>query len=244
MVNRIHDSALVDPDVEMGDGNVIGAYAVLQAPLRLGDDNWIGPHVVLGSPGEIRGGPHLPHGGGGPQAEAAWRCATADPDDSRSLLIGSGNVLREFTTVQAGHSPTRIADRCYLMTRSYLAHDVQLDDDVTLATSVMLAGHVRVGRGATVGMGAVIHQRLAIGAGAMVGMSAVVTRSVPPWAVAFGAPAKVQGANVHRLRGTSVTGEQAASLDGDYRDGRAPSPPPSLDEDFTRFAQWHGGAVR
>jgi acetyltransferase-like isoleucine patch superfamily enzyme len=51
----------------------------------------------------------------------------------------------------------------------------------------------RVGRGASLGAGAVILAGVTIGEFAMVGAGAVVTRDVPPYAVAFGAPARVRG---------------------------------------------------
>jgi acetyltransferase-like isoleucine patch superfamily enzyme len=59
-------------------------------------------------------------------------------------------------------------------------------------------GNVHIGDGAYIGTGAMFAQGassenpLVVGAGAVVGMGSVVTKSVPPRAVVYGNPAKVQ----------------------------------------------------
>jgi len=50
--NRIHPTAIVDGDVRMGSGNVVGPYTVLIGPLALGDENRLGPHAVIGTAGD------------------------------------------------------------------------------------------------------------------------------------------------------------------------------------------------
>ena len=74
-------------------------------------------------------------------------------------------------------------------------HDGFLGNDVTISGSVMLGGHAQVLNGANLGMSAVVHQRLVIGERAMVGMGAVVTKSVLPYATAFGNPATIRNVN-------------------------------------------------
>jgi acetyltransferase-like isoleucine patch superfamily enzyme len=48
-----------------------------------------------------------------------------------------------------------------------------------------------VRRGVSVGANATILPGVEIGEGAMVGAGAIVTKDVPPWALAMGAPAKI-----------------------------------------------------
>jgi UDP-N-acetylglucosamine acyltransferase len=205
-MNRIHESAIVGEDVVLGDGNVIGPFAVVLGPCRIGDDNWIGPHVVIGTPGETRGGAH----------PAAW-----DGDEGVGpIQIGSRNVIREFTTVQQGWAGvTRIGDDCYIMTKAHIPHDGQLGDRVTVSCSVMIGGHTVVGSGSNIGLGTVVHQKRVIGAGAMVGMGSVVTRDIPPFAMAYGSPALVRGANRVGLLRTSVDESTADTLDVMFRSG-------------------------
>lgn len=52
---------------------------------------------------------------------------------------------------------------------------IQIEDDVWLATRVVVLDGVRIGKGAVVGAGA------------------VVTRDIPPYAIAYGVPARVVG---------------------------------------------------
>lgn len=193
--NRIHPTAIVGPEVELGDDNIVGAYAILLGPLRIGSGNWIGPHAVVGTPGESRGAEH----------------PTDETPCGNGIVIGSGNVLREFSSIHQGlHDVTRVGDDCFLMAGGHLGHDVHLEDEVTVANAVMVGGHTWVGRRANLGLGAVIHQRSVIGAGAMVAMGAGVKAPIPPYATVAGSPARVSGVNERQaLRDDAGNGDRA-----------------------------------
>jgi UDP-N-acetylglucosamine acyltransferase len=186
-VNRIHPTAIVESSVEMGSGNTIGPYSVILGNCVIGDDNYFGPHVVIGTPGEIRNASH----------PATW----AGDADNSTTSIGNRNVVREFVTVQSGvTSGTRIGNDCYIMTKSHIPHDGQLEDNVTVSCSVMIGGHSVIQSGATIGLGSVIHQKLVVGALAMIGMGSVVTRDIPPFALVYGNPATIKGGNLVGMR--------------------------------------------
>ncbi|WP_229397911.1 UDP-N-acetylglucosamine acyltransferase [Micromonospora okii] len=184
MTNSIHPTAVIGADVEFGDDNVVGPYSVIVGPTRIGSGNWIGPHVVVGTPAEYRGGPH----------PRAW-----DTDGGREgagVVIGDRNTLREFVTVHQGvQETTELGDDCYLLSRSQVGHDCVLRDGVTLAAAVQLGGHTRVWSWANLGLGTVVHQRGHIGPGAMVGMGSAVRRTIEPFTIAVGNPARVTGVN-------------------------------------------------
>jgi UDP-N-acetylglucosamine acyltransferase len=185
--NRIHPTAIIESSVQMGSGNTIGPYSVILGNCRIGDNNFIGPHVTIGTPGEIRGAHH----------PATW----AGDSDTATVRIGNGNVLREFVTIQSGLVyGTHIGNDCYVMTKSHVPHDGQLENNVTVSCSVMIGGHSIIQSGATIGLGTVIHQKLVVGSLAMIGMGSVVTRSIPPFALAYGNPAIVKGGNVVGMR--------------------------------------------
>jgi UDP-N-acetylglucosamine acyltransferase len=103
------------------------------------------------------------------------------------------------------------------MTKAHVPHDAVIGNRVTLSCGVLVGGHSRIGEGANLGLGTVIHQRLAIGSGSMIGMSSVVTRHVPPFAKAFGSPARIQGANAVGL-GRAGRGAIAREVDAALRD--------------------------
>jgi UDP-N-acetylglucosamine acyltransferase len=191
MANRIHPTAIIGPGVELGADNVVGPYAVITGPCRIGDGNWIGAHVVLGAPPEIRG---FDHG-------AAWDGELA----GCGLDIGDHTTLREYTTIHSGSAKvTRVGSNCFVMNKVYIGHDGDIGDGVTMASSVTLGGHVSVGDNANLGLGAVVHQPRVVGPGVMLGMGSVVTRDVPPFAKAFGTPARIQGVNAVGMRRQGV----------------------------------------
>lgn len=206
MANQIHPTAVIGPGVELGDDNIIGPYATVYGPTMLGDGNWIGPHACIGTPGEMRGGAH----------PAGWD----ENPGGAGISIGSRNIIREFVTVQAPHeAKTVIGDDCYVMTKAHVPHDGVLEDGVTVSCGVLIGGHSIVGARANLGLNAVLHQRMVVGPGAMVGMAAVVTRPVPPYATAFGTPARVRGANVRGMERAGLATAVAEGLTKAYQNG-------------------------
>jgi UDP-N-acetylglucosamine acyltransferase len=187
MSNRIHPTAVIGDEVELGDGNVVGPYSVVLGPCRIGDGNWIGPHVAIGGPAEHRDAPH----------PVAWD----GERDGAGVRIGDHNVIREFTTISQGfHRPTRIADDCYVMGRVFVGHDTLVDYGATITSGVQIGGHCEIWALANLGLGTVVHQHTRIGPGAMLGMGAVVSREIGPFAIAVGCPARVTGVNAVGLR--------------------------------------------
>ena len=176
----------------MGKGNTIGPFVVIMGPVVLGDDNWIGTGTIIGAPPEVRNWDHPKN---------------ATPSNSgNGIVIGSRNVLREYSQVHQGwHQQTRLGDDIFVMNQTYIAHDCIIGNRATLASSVLLGGHTVIGAGANLGLGANVHQRSYVGEGAMVGMGSVVTRNVPPFAKAYGNPARVHGANAIGMERAGMT---------------------------------------
>ncbi|WP_114423699.1 UDP-N-acetylglucosamine acyltransferase [Nocardioides houyundeii] len=184
--NRIHPTAILGPEVELGQGNTIGPYVVISGPVRIGDDNFFSPHVSIGAAADVRGH-HLDPG---------WE----EPTRDSGVVIGSRNVFKEFSSVTQGWAhETRVGDDAFLMGKAHVSHDCTLGNGVTLAHTAVLAGHVTVGDGANLGLGTVVHQRAWIGAGAMVGMQSAVRADLPPYAVSLGVPARPTRLNTYRL---------------------------------------------
>lgn len=208
MANKIHPTALIGPQVDMGTDNIIGPGAIIIGPCEIGDNNWIGPYSVIGTPGQYQGVHH----------PAAW-----DHDIEGQIKIGDRNVFREFVTLQISEgTSTIVEDDCYFMTQSHIPHDAYIESGVKLANSVHLGGFVHVGKVAYIGMGAIVHQRLVIGAGSMVGMGSVVTRHVPPLAKAFGNPAVVRGINSMRFDDFALSERDRENFQITYSIGELP----------------------
>lgn len=199
MSNRIHPTAVVGPEVTLGERNVIGPFCVLQGPMTLGDDNFLASHVVIGGAAEVRG-----H-----DMTAAWE----EPFAGNPVTIGSRNVLKEFVTISGGWAhETSVGDDGFFMSKVHVNHDGRIGDEVTLSAMVVTAGHVTVGDGANLGLGTVVHQRLTVGDGSMIGMQSAVTRQLPPYVVSMGVPARPARLNTHRLSRLGVTEDQHEPL--------------------------------
>jgi UDP-N-acetylglucosamine acyltransferase len=209
MANRIHPTAVVGPQVRLGEDNVIGPFCVLQGPVVIGDGNFLASHVSIGGAAEVHGHLYVP----------SWEEESAEG----GVVIGSGNIFKEFVTVNTGwQDQTVIGDHGMFMGKMHLGHDAHVGDRVTISCAALVGGHTVVEDDATIGLGAALHQRLTVGAGSMTGMQAAVTRDVPPFAIAMGAPARATRLNTHRLDKLGVSPEMHEALAsvvlGDSRD--------------------------
>jgi galactoside O-acetyltransferase len=52
-------------------------------------------------------------------------------------------------------------------------------------------GTIRIGRHAVLGANTVVHPNVTIGEGTIVGSQSLVTKSLPPWTICVGTPARV-----------------------------------------------------
>jgi UDP-N-acetylglucosamine acyltransferase len=129
------------------------------------------------------------------------------------VTIGDRNVFKEFVTLNTGwEGRTVVGSSGMFMGKMHFGHDARIGDRVTISCAALIGGHTVVEDDATVGLGAAVHQRLVIGAGSMTGMQAAVTRNVPPFTVAVGAPAKPTRLNTYRLDRLGVAAQQQEAL--------------------------------
>lgn len=199
MANRIHPTAVLGPQVEIGERNTIGPYCVLQGPVVLGDDNYLAAHVSIGGAAEVRG-----H-----RFEPTWE----EQYDGPGVVIGSRNVFKEFVAVNAGWATvTTLGHDGFFMGHVHVNHDATVGDEVTMSGSVVAAGHVTIEEGANLGLGVVVHQRRTVPAGAMIGMQSAVTRDLPPFVVSMGVPARPGRLNTYRLDRLGVEPEHHSRL--------------------------------
>lgn len=102
--------------------------------------------------------------------------------------------LGEGTVVCMGAALTtqiKVGKHCLLNLHCTVGHDVVIEDFCNLAPGVHISGGCYIEEGVEFGTGAVVLPGLRIGANSMIGAGAVVNKSIPPYSVAVGVPAKV-----------------------------------------------------
>ena len=207
---RVHPSAIVDPDAELGQGVVVGPWSIIGPAVRIGDGTEIRSHVLIERDTTV-GADCLIHKGAVLGTDAQDLKYRGEPS---TLVVGDRTVIREYATLNRGTADLRqttVGDDCLLMAYSHVAHDCQIGSNVVLANAVNMAGHVFIEDWAIVGGMTAIHQFVRIGAHAFVGGAARAAQDVPPYTKAAGSPMKLYGLNSVGLdrRGFSLEVRQA-----------------------------------
>jgi UDP-N-acetylglucosamine acyltransferase len=191
----IHPTAIVHPQANIAAGVKIGAYSLIGENVRIGSGTVIEPHAVIEGPSEIGERCHIfPFAsiGAAPQ-HLRYR------GEPTRLIIGNGNVFREFVTVNRGTveggGETVLGGGNFIMAYSHIAHDCRVGNQVILANGATLAGHIEVEDFAIVGGLVAIHQFVRVGCYAIIGGASAVPQDVPPYVCASGNRAHLFGLN-------------------------------------------------
>jgi UDP-N-acetylglucosamine acyltransferase len=200
MAHQIHPTAIVEPGAELASNVVIGPHVVVGAHVTIGEGttvhagslitghttigarNAIGPHAILGTPPQDLG----------------------YTDEPTRLLIGDGNVIREFVTMNTGSLKhdweTRVGNGNFLMAYCHIGHDCEVGNEIVMANSVGISGHCKIEDRAWFGGMAGLHQFVTIGTHAFIGGASRIVHDCPPYMITEGNPAKVRGVNTIGLK--------------------------------------------
>lgn len=186
----IHESAVVAPDADLGQGLEIGPFAVIGhdgggARTVLGPDGMIRSHAVIYRDVRIGSGFHAGHG-----ALIRQGCRIGV-----DVSIGSHSVLEHDVTVGDG---VRLHSRCFIPELTVLEAGAWIGPGVVVTNARYPARHttkaqlegVTVGVDAVVGGGAVLLPGVVVGRNATVGAGAVVTLDVAAGQTVVGNPAR------------------------------------------------------
>lgn len=163
-MNKIHPTAIIGPDVSLGDNNTIGAYAIIDGNTVIGDNNQIGPHTAIGMPAtdtkKVDYGFENPH-----------------------LEIGDNNIIREFCVVEQPcyEALSKIGNDVFLMQGVHLSHDNILKDHVVITNQCVIGGIAKLLDGCDLGMGCTINQYSIIGHYSIVATGAACMKNVKPF---------------------------------------------------------------
>lgn len=199
---KIHPTALVDPDAQIGNDVEIGPFCVIGAGAVIGDQCRIQAHVVI--EGSVRMGTRNLIGYGA-IIGAVPQDLSFDPAVRSSVEIGNGNTIREYCTIHRGStegSATTIGDDNFLMVANHLGHNCVIGNGVVMANDCLLAGHVRIDDRAFIGGGSRFHQGIRMGR--LVMAEGRFTQNLPPFLSA--AKNEVFGFNVLGMRRAGFSG--------------------------------------
>lgn len=217
MTQQIHPTAYIGSDVTLGEGTLVGPFAVIESGAVLGGRCQVGAHAVVHGRVRMGAGNILhPHAvlGGLPQ-DLGFK-----PETATWLTVGDDNVFREgFTAHRATkeNGETRIGSGCYFMNNSHVAHDCTIGDKTIFANNVAIGGHVEVGNNVFLGGAVVAHQFCRIGAFAIVQGTTGLNMDVIPFTLVGGRPARHYRLNTVGLRRAGITGERYNVLSRAFR---------------------------
>lgn len=216
LIVSIHPSALVSPLARVGQDVEIGPFCVIEDETTIGDGCRLEARVVVKN-GTTLGPNNLVYEGavigGMPQH-------IHTPERPGSVIIGSGNTIRENVTIHRALEPedaTLVGNNNLLMVSVHIAHDCRLGNHTIFANNAALAGHVTVGDRAYVSGFVGVHQFCRIGSLAMVGGQAHIVKDVPPYVTVDGLSSYAVGLNQIGLRRAGYSQEDLRKLKEAYR---------------------------
>ena len=193
--NYVHQTAIVDPTVVMGKNNYIGPFTIIGPDVEIGDSNRFESYCSVGSP---------------PEHKQFFKNG-----DNKGVKIGSGNMFREFITVNAGaYRRTEIKDNCIMLRGSHHSHDSVMESGVTLSCNVLVGGHSYIMEGANLGLGAILHQYQVVGAYCILGMGAIAPKGIDllPGYKYVGNPARMLSPNSIGLERAGINEQRLSEL--------------------------------
>lgn len=195
---RVHPTAIVEDEVEIGPDCEIAAYAVIKRFTRLGARNRVFEHAVIG---------------GEPQ-DVKFK------GEKSFLEIGDDNIIREFCTFHRANGEgqtTRIGSRNFFMVGVHVAHNCVIGDDNILANEVALAGHIEIQDHVFLSNNVGAHQFVRMGRYAMVGGKSKIVQDVLPFFITDGNPPRVRGLNSVGLTRAGFSEAAKRALKNAYR---------------------------
>jgi UDP-N-acetylglucosamine acyltransferase len=215
-MNKIHPTAIISPEVEIGDNVEIGPYAIIEGKIKIGDNCKIFPFAHIQGYTEIGENTKIFTGaiiGSVPQ-DLKYK------GDITYLKIGKNNTIREYVTINPGTSvgeETIIGDNNLIMAYAHIAHNCKVGNNVIIANSGTLAGHVEIDDYAIIGGLVGIHQFCRIGKHSIIGGCSKVVMDIIPYIMADGHPARPYGLNIIGLKRRNFSEEKIKILNEAYK---------------------------
>ena len=204
---KIHPTAIVESGAELADNVEVGAYAYVGKYVKLGAGTVVHHHATVDGKTEMGENNQIfPYAFVGGKTHDL-KYVGGEP----GLVIGNGNVFREYTTV---HTATKEGENTIvgnfnnLLAYSHIAHDCVVGDYVIMSSHAALAGHVVVGDHAVIAWSSGAHQFTRIGKYAMISAMTKQVKDLPPFFISDGNPAEVCTINKINMQRNGFTTEE------------------------------------
>ena len=215
-MTEIHQTALIDPDAELGENVQVSPYAIIEKNVIIDNNNWIGPHVFIASGTRIGKNCKVFQGavlGTIPQdLKFKGEITTAE--------IGDNTTLRECVTVNRGtvsKGKTVVGNNCLLMAYVHIGHDCILGNNIVISNSTNVAGEIIIDDFAIISGNVQIHQFVHIGGHVMISGGTLVRKDVPPFVTAAREPLSYAGVNSIGLGRRTFSKEIISEIQNIYR---------------------------
>ncbi len=210
--------AIIDPKADIDEDVDIGPYSIIGADVAIASGSQIGSHVVIKGPARIGKDNRIfqfASIGDDPQDKKYH------PNDESRLVIGAGNVIREFCTIhrgtERGGGQTVIGDDNWIMAYVHIAHDCMVGSHTVFANNATLAGHVTIDDHVILGGFTGVHQFCRIGAYVISAIASVIIKDVPPYLRVSGNTAKPNGLNKEGFRRHGFSAEKIEDIKLGYK---------------------------
>ncbi len=213
----VHPTAIIEKNVSLGEGVVIGPHVCIKSDVVIGDNTKIEANAYIGSYTTI---------GKNCRIFPSAVVGTIPQDlkfkgEFSELIIGDNTTIREFCMInrgtKGGGGVTKIGSNNLIMAYVHIAHDCIIGNNVIIANAVQFAGHVVVEDNAVIGGMSAIHQFVRIGKLAMIGGMSGVALDVAPFCLAVGNRARLNGLNLVGLKRAGFSFEEINTLKEAYK---------------------------
>lgn len=212
---RIHPTAIVERDCEVGEGVEVGPYAIIRKGTVIGartvvDGHVMLEHTTLGEDCHVYFGAAI----GAPPQDLRYR------GEPTRVIIGDRNQIREHVTIHRASGEggvTRVGSDNMLMAMTHLGHNCQVGNEVMVATLSGMSGHVILEDKVIIGGMVGSHQKVRVGKMAMVSGYSKLSQDVPPFSLVDGKPARVIGPNLIGLRRAGMGPETRQAIQRAFR---------------------------
>lgn len=191
----VSENAVVDENVELGDGVYIGPNTVISEDVKIGDDVTIHSNVRIYRKTRIGDGTTIYSGavigGDGFSFEINKKGESERFPQIGSVVIEDDVIIGPNTTIMRGTlDDTRIRELARVNGLCQIGHNVQIGSGAVINPLCMIAGSAKIQSSCWIAPGATIRQHVEIGSRSLVGLGAAVTKDVEEDIAVAGVPAQ------------------------------------------------------